>query len=128
MPSKRELTKRAIVAALVAGAVVAAALVVAIGVSVVVAYVLGLGLSTFLIYGYDKLRATRGGRRGAGVSAARAGADRRRARRVGGDADLAPQDSARDLLDCTSDRDNRDRRRALAGVTPPRRAQCAGVA
>ena len=26
-----------------------------------VAYVLGLGLSTFLIYGYDKLRAVRGG-------------------------------------------------------------------
>ena len=63
MPSKRELTQRAVVAALVVGVVVAAALVVAIGASVVVAYVLGLGLSTFLIYGYDKLRAVRGGRR-----------------------------------------------------------------
>jgi uncharacterized membrane protein YsdA (DUF1294 family) len=63
MPSKRELTRRAVVGALVAGVAVAAILVVAIGVSVVVAYVLGLGLSTFLIYGYDKLRARRGGRR-----------------------------------------------------------------
>jgi uncharacterized membrane protein YsdA (DUF1294 family) len=63
MPSKRDLTKRAVVAAMCAGVVVAAALVIAIGVSVVVAYVLGLGLSTFLIYGYDKLRAKRGGRR-----------------------------------------------------------------
>jgi len=63
MPSKRELTKRAVVAALVAGVVVAAVLFLAIGVPVVVAYVLGLGLSTFLIYGYDKLRARRGGRR-----------------------------------------------------------------
>ena len=63
MPSKRELTKRAVVTALVAGVVVAAALVAAIGVSVFVAYVLGLGLSTFLIYGYDKLRAVRGGGR-----------------------------------------------------------------
>ena len=63
MHSKRELTNRAVVAALVAGVVVAAALVVALDVSVVVAYVLGLGLSTFLIYGYDKLRAVRGGRR-----------------------------------------------------------------
>jgi uncharacterized membrane protein YsdA (DUF1294 family) len=63
MPSKRELTKRAVAAALVVGVLVAAALVIAVGVSVVVAYVLGLGLSTFLIYGYDKLRARRGGRR-----------------------------------------------------------------
>src|SRR5690349_18553156 len=63
MPSKRELTKRAVVAALGAGVVVAVALVALVGVSAVVAYVLGLGLSTFLIYGYDKLRAVRGGRR-----------------------------------------------------------------
>ena len=61
MRSKRELTKRAVVAALVIGGVVGAALVVAISVPVLVAYVLGLGLSTFLIYGYDKLRAVRGG-------------------------------------------------------------------
>jgi len=63
MPSKRDLTIRAVVGALVVGVVVAAALVAAVGVSVVVAYVLGLGLSTFLIYGYDKLRARRGGQR-----------------------------------------------------------------
>ena len=63
MPSKRALTKRAVVAALLAGVVVAAALVVAIDVSLVVGYVLGLGLSTFLIYGYDKQRAIRGGQR-----------------------------------------------------------------
>ena len=35
----------------------------AIGVSVLVAYVLGLGLSTFLIYGYDKRQAVRGSAR-----------------------------------------------------------------
>ena len=63
MPSKRVLTRRAVIAALVAGVVVAAVLVLAIGVSVLVGYVLGLGLSTFLIYGYDKLRARRGGMR-----------------------------------------------------------------
>jgi uncharacterized membrane protein YsdA (DUF1294 family) len=61
MRSKRELTKRAVVAALIIGGAVGAALVVAISVPVLVAYVLGLGLSTFLIYGYDKLRAVRGG-------------------------------------------------------------------
>ena len=61
MRSKRELTKRAVVAALVIGGVVGAGLVVVISVPVLVAYVLGLGLSTFLIYGYDKLRAVRGG-------------------------------------------------------------------
>jgi len=30
---------------------------------VIVAYIVGLGLITFLIYGYDKLQARRGGRR-----------------------------------------------------------------
>ena len=49
------------VAALVIGVVVGVGLVVASSVPVLVAYVLGLGLSTFLIYGYDKLRAVRGG-------------------------------------------------------------------
>ena len=63
MHSKRELTTSAVIAALVAGVLVAAALVVATGVSVIVAYVLGLGLITFLTYGYDKLQAIRGGRR-----------------------------------------------------------------
>jgi uncharacterized membrane protein YsdA (DUF1294 family) len=63
MDSKRVLTRRAVIAALVAGVLVAVALVVAAGFSVIVAYVLGLGLSTFLIYGYDKLQAKRGGRR-----------------------------------------------------------------
>ena len=63
MRSKRQLTKRAVLAALVVGVVVAVGLVVATSVPVLVAYVLGLGLSTFLIYGYDKLRAVRGGRR-----------------------------------------------------------------
>ena len=61
MRSKRALTRRAVVAALVIGVIVAVGLVVAISVPVLVAYVLGLGLSTFLIYGYDKLRAVRGG-------------------------------------------------------------------
>jgi uncharacterized membrane protein YsdA (DUF1294 family) len=63
MPSKRVLTRRAVVAALVAGVLVSVALVLAAGVSVLVSYVAGLGLSTFLIYGYDKLQAKRAGRR-----------------------------------------------------------------
>jgi uncharacterized membrane protein YsdA (DUF1294 family) len=63
MHSKRELTTRVVIAAFVAGALVAAALVVATGFSVIVAYVLGLGLMTFLTYSYDKFQATRGGRR-----------------------------------------------------------------
>ena len=98
MRSKRELTRRAVIAALIVGVAVAAVLVFAISVPVLVAYVLGLGLSTFLIYGYDKLRAVRGGGARAGVGAAHARGDRRRGRRVGGHADLAPQDPARDLL------------------------------
>ena len=63
MRSKRELTRRAVIAALVIGVVVAVGLVVALSVPALVAYVLGLGLSTFLIYGYDKRRAVRGGPR-----------------------------------------------------------------
>jgi uncharacterized membrane protein YsdA (DUF1294 family) len=63
MPSKRALTTRAVLVALVAGVAVAIALVAGIGVSALVAYVLGLGLITFLTYGYDKLQAKRGGRR-----------------------------------------------------------------
>ena len=63
MPSKRALTQRAVLTALIAGLLVAAVLVAAVSVPLLVAYVLGLGLSTFLIYGYDKLRARRGGRR-----------------------------------------------------------------
>ena len=54
---------RAVTAALIAGVLVAVALAVAIGLSAIVAYVLGLGLTTFLTYGYDKLHAIRGGRR-----------------------------------------------------------------
>ena len=49
--------------ALVAGVLVAVALAVAAGLSVIVAHVLGIGLITFLSYGYDKLQAIRGGRR-----------------------------------------------------------------
>jgi uncharacterized membrane protein YsdA (DUF1294 family) len=52
-----------VIAALVAGVLVAVALAVAAGSSVIVAYVLGLRLVTFLTYGYDKLQAIRGGRR-----------------------------------------------------------------
>jgi uncharacterized membrane protein YsdA (DUF1294 family) len=63
MPSKRALTRRAVLAAVVAGVVVAVALVVAAGISVIAAYVVGFGLITFLMYGYDKLQAIRGGRR-----------------------------------------------------------------
>ncbi|MDA0158881.1 DUF1294 domain-containing protein [Solirubrobacter ginsenosidimutans] len=63
MHSKRELTTRTLIAAFAAGVLVAAAFVVATDVSVIVAYVLGLGLITFLTYGYDKLQAVRGGRR-----------------------------------------------------------------
>ena len=63
MHSKRALTIRAVIAALIAGVLVAVVLAVATGVSVIVAYLLGLGLSTFLTYGYDKLQAIRGGRR-----------------------------------------------------------------
>ena len=39
------------------------ALVLAAGLPVIVAYIVGLGLITFVIYGYDKLQARRGGRR-----------------------------------------------------------------
>jgi len=63
MHSKRALTMRAVVMTLVIGVLVAVALVVAADISVVVAYILGLGLITFLTYGYDKLQAIRGGRR-----------------------------------------------------------------
>lgn len=63
MRSKRELTRRAVAGALVAGVLVGAVLVAVLSLPLLVAYVLGLGLSTFLIYGYDKLRARRGGQR-----------------------------------------------------------------
>jgi uncharacterized membrane protein YsdA (DUF1294 family) len=63
MHSKRELTTRAVIAALVAGVLVAIALVFATDIAAIVAYVVGLGLITFLTYGYDKLQAKRGGRR-----------------------------------------------------------------
>jgi uncharacterized membrane protein YsdA (DUF1294 family) len=63
MHSKRELTTRAVIVAFIAGVLVAVALVAATGFSVIVAYVLGFGLTTFLTYGYDKFQATRGGRR-----------------------------------------------------------------
>ena len=63
MHSKRALTMRAVIAALIAGVLVAVALGLATGLSVIVAYVLGLGLITFLTYGYDKFRAIRHGRR-----------------------------------------------------------------
>ncbi len=122
MRSKRELTRRAVVAALVIGVIVAVGLVVAISVPVLVAYVLGLGLSTFLIYGYDKLRAVRGGVRVPESALLTLVGDRRRGRRVGGHAGLAPQDPARDLLGRPGDRDRRDRRRALAGVNAPGQA------
>ena len=64
MPGPRGLESCGrVIVALVAGVLVAVALVVATDFSVVVAYVLGLGLITFLTYGYDKLQAIRGGRR-----------------------------------------------------------------
>ncbi len=63
MPSKRALTRRAVLAAVVAGVVVAIALVAAAGFTVIAAYVVGFGLITFLMYSYDKLQAIRGGRR-----------------------------------------------------------------
>ena len=63
MPSTRQLTQRAVLAGLIAGVIAAVVLVVAINLSVVVAYVLGVGLSTFLLFSYDKLQAARGGRR-----------------------------------------------------------------
>ena len=63
MHSKRELTIRAVIAALVVGVVVAAVLLAVTGFAVIVAYVIGLGLTTFLIYSYDKWQAIRGGRR-----------------------------------------------------------------
>ncbi|WP_169542137.1 DUF1294 domain-containing protein [Solirubrobacter soli] len=63
MPSKRTLTRRAIAGALVAGIALAAALVVATDVAAIIAYVVGMGVVTFLVYGYDKLQAKRGGRR-----------------------------------------------------------------
>jgi uncharacterized membrane protein YsdA (DUF1294 family) len=63
MLSKRKLTTRAVIAAVVAVIAVAVAIVLTTGISVLVAYVLGLGLITFLTYGFDKLQAIRGGRR-----------------------------------------------------------------
>jgi uncharacterized membrane protein YsdA (DUF1294 family) len=63
MRSKRELTTRAVIAALVAGVLVAIALVFATDIAAIVAYVVALGLITFVTYGYDKLQAKRGGRR-----------------------------------------------------------------
>ena len=51
------------IVALVTGVLIAIALVVAADFSVVVAYVLGLGLMTFLTYGYDKLLAIHAGQR-----------------------------------------------------------------
>ena len=63
MPSKRTLTRRAVVGAVVAAVVAAAALVVATGVAVLVAYVVAMGVVTFVVFGYDKLQARRGGRR-----------------------------------------------------------------
>ena len=64
MHSKRALPMRAVIATVIAGVLVAITLVVATALSVIVAYVLGLGLGliTFLTYGYDKLQAIRGGR------------------------------------------------------------------
>ena len=61
--SKRELTTRAVLAALVAGVLAGVALVLAGGLSAIVGYVLGLGVSTFLAYSYDKRQAIRNGRR-----------------------------------------------------------------
>jgi uncharacterized membrane protein YsdA (DUF1294 family) len=61
--SKGALTARVVIGAVIAGALVAGALVAATGLSVLVAYVVGFGLITFLTYGYDKLRAVRHGRR-----------------------------------------------------------------
>lgn len=61
--SKRAVITRVVVGALVAGVLLAGVLVATTGLSVVVAYVLGFGLITFLAYGYDKLRAVRDGRR-----------------------------------------------------------------
>ena len=61
--SKSALTARVLIGAVVAGALVAGALVAATGLSALVAYVVGIGLITFLTYGYDKLRAVRHGRR-----------------------------------------------------------------
>ena len=63
MHSKRPLIRRTVIAAPVAGVLVGVALAVAAGLSVIIAYVLGLGLITFLTYGYDKRQAIRGGRR-----------------------------------------------------------------
>ena len=50
-------------AAVAAGALVAVGLVAVTGLSALVAYVLAFGLITFATYGFDKLRAVRGGRR-----------------------------------------------------------------
>ncbi len=63
MHSKRELTVRAVLVALVAGVAIAVALVVATSLSAILAYVLGIGLTTFVAYGYDKLQARRRGHR-----------------------------------------------------------------
>ena len=54
---------RAVIPALVAGVVVGVALVLAAGFSVLVGYVLGIGLSTFIVYSYDKRQSIRNGRR-----------------------------------------------------------------
>ena len=61
--SKRALTARAVILALVAGVLLAVALAAATGLSWLLAYVLAIGLVTFAFYGYDKQQAVRGRRR-----------------------------------------------------------------
>jgi uncharacterized membrane protein YsdA (DUF1294 family) len=60
---RSESTPGVVIVALAAGALVTVGLVAVTSLSVLVAYVLGFGLITFLTYGYDKARAIRGGRR-----------------------------------------------------------------
>jgi uncharacterized membrane protein YsdA (DUF1294 family) len=59
--SKRALFMRTVVLALFAGVVAAAVLVAVTALPPLWSWMLGFGLVTFLVYGYDKLRAKTGG-------------------------------------------------------------------
>ena len=63
MRSKRAVTARVVIAALIGGVLIAVGLMAVTALSFVVAYIFGFGLITFLTYGYDKFRAIRHGRR-----------------------------------------------------------------
>ena len=63
MRTKREMTARVVIPAVIGGVLIAIGLMAVTALSLLVAYILAFGLITFLTYGYDKFRAVRHGRR-----------------------------------------------------------------